>query len=120
MTLEGTHTLTGKVAAVTYDHLLTIPRLWRIDFEWAEGMVPLDWQTRVVVALYEKAGGGVGDGFFGTRMLVAALKHNGTTARSTEELKMSVETSLNSSAQSFSTRPGMPSGSTAMRMLIMG
>ncbi len=40
-------------------------------------------------------------------MMVVALKHVGTTAWLSEMLKMSVKTSVSSTAQSLSTRPGM-------------
>ncbi len=43
-------------------------------------------------------------------MMVVALKHVGTTAWLSEMLKMSVKTSVSSTAQSLSTRPGMLSG----------
>ncbi len=39
-------------------------------------------------------------------MMVVALKHVGTTAWLSEMLKMSVKTSVISTAQSLSTRPG--------------
>ncbi len=39
-------------------------------------------------------------------MMVVALKHVGTTAWLSEMLKMSVKTSVSSTAQSLSTRPG--------------
>ncbi len=60
-----------------------------------------------------------GDDFFGTGMMVAALKSDGTTACSREVWKMSVKTSFSSSAQSFSTRPGMLSGPAALRGLMV-
>lgn len=47
-----------------------------------------------------------GDAFLGTGIIVVALKHVGTTAWLKEMLKMSERTSLSSSSQSFSTRPG--------------
>ena len=43
-------------------------------------------------------------------MMVVALRHVGTTACLSEVLKMSVKTSVSSSAQSLRTRPGMLSG----------
>ena len=59
-----------------------------------------------------------GDDFFGTGMMVAALKPDGTMACLREVLKMSVKTSFSSSAQSFSTLPGMLSGPAAFRVLM--
>ena len=59
-----------------------------------------------------------GADFFGTGMMVAALKHDGTTACLREGLKTSVKTSLSSSAQSFSTQPSMLSRPVALQMLI--
>lgn len=60
-----------------------------------------------------------GDNFFGTGMMVAALKPDGTMACLRELLKMSVKTSFSSSAQSFSTLPGMLSGPAAFRVLMV-
>ncbi len=52
-------------------------------------------------------------------MMVVALKHVGTTAWLSEMLKMSVKTSVSSTAQSLSTRLGMLSGPGALRALIL-
>ncbi len=52
-------------------------------------------------------------------MMVVALKHVGTTAWFSEMLKMSVKTSVSSTAQSLSTCPGMLSEPGALRALIL-
>ncbi len=52
--------------------------------------------------------------FFGMGTMVDFLKHAGTTDSERERLKMSVKTPT--SACFLSTRPGMPSGLTALRM----
>ncbi len=57
--------------------------------------------------------------FFGTGMIVVDLRHVGMTAWLSEVLKISVRTSVSCSAQSFSTRPGMLSGSAALHGLIL-
>lgn len=55
-----------------------------------------------------------GRGFFRDGVIVAALKHMGTTAWLSEMLKTSVRTSLSFSAQSFCTQPDMLSGPSAL------
>ncbi len=55
--------------------------------------------------------------FLDTGMMVAALKHDGTTAWINEVLSMSVRTQASWSAHSLTTRPGMLSGPAAFRAL---
>ncbi len=52
-------------------------------------------------------------------MIIEDLRHVGMTAWLSEVLKISVRTSVSFSAQSFSARPGMLSGPTALRGLIL-
>ncbi len=53
---------------------------------------------------------------FGTGMMVDVLKHEGTTERERERLKISVKTPTSWCAHALSAWPGMPYGPAAFRM----
>lgn len=59
-----------------------------------------------------------GHDFFGIGLMLAALKHDGTLACFRGGFTMSVKTTFSSSAQSFSTLPGMSSGPAAVQVLM--
>lgn len=61
----------------------------------------------------------VKDNFFGTGMMVEALRHAGTTTWLSDVLKMSVKISVSSTAQSLSGCPGMLLGPGALWGLIL-
>ncbi len=54
--------------------------------------------------------------FFGMGTMVDFLNHAGTTDRESDRLKISVKTPASWKVHALSTRPGIPSGPTALRM----
>ncbi len=54
--------------------------------------------------------------FFGMGTMADFFKHDGTTDREKDRFKMSVKTPASWKAHALSTRPGIPSGPTALRM----
>ncbi len=56
--------------------------------------------------------------FFGMGKMVDFFKHEGTTDREMDRLKMSVKTPASWNEHALSTQLGMPSGPTALRMFI--
>ena len=58
-------------------------------------------------------------GFLGTGITVAVLRHDGTAARISEVLKMSVRTPVSWSAHSLSTHLGMFLGPAAFRVFTL-
>ncbi len=54
--------------------------------------------------------------FFGMGTMVDFLKHEGTTDRERERLKMSLKNPASWNTHALSTQPGMPSGPTSLRI----
>merc|ERR1712035_163550 len=89
----------------------------RMEMMWSLTTLSKHFMMVEVSATGRKSLRHVMAGFFGTGIIVADLKHGGTTAWFSEVLKMSVSTWASWSAHSLISRPGMLSGPAAFRAL---